>query len=440
MARNRKLVADAFGEAFGGVQSETSRAAQAGDKVAMEKKKKKRTKKSKDTGEDGAPVVRRRSVRGTQVQEGPRPCPTPLYRGSMLNVPLVRPEGDAASFGPLREVEIDVACTPLVRPEDDPTSFGPLRAVEVDVACTPLVRPEDDPTSFGPLRAVEVDVACTPLVRPEDDPASFGPLRAVAVSPPEQQDDADPTWGAGEQDRELWTAELKNAMGGFIRLRRLGGADWVACIERLLALERAWGFRDKGLLTAPGEEKGGRPKMVKEWMRYARKWEGKVDLMTRKVGPRGVEGSFAAQWWRWWGSVQPAERKGAPDGSLTRLELEASAWEVLGKTSGRNGVLLFVGCLLWWGDAVAEEDDVSLVEDWKEAVSDVVWVLSEVGKGVGALVTAVEKAEEQAAKDKKASVKEIAGKKDGRKRTAAEKENEEEEGQPRKRTRRSGAI
>ncbi|KAJ7754864.1 hypothetical protein B0H16DRAFT_1235213, partial [Mycena metata] len=121
-----------------------------------------------------------------------------------------------------------------------------------------------------------------------------------------------------------------------------------------------------------------RPNVVKDWMKYARKWDAKVDLLTKEVGPRTVVGSFSATWWAWWGSVQPASRERLAGGALTRPERHGSEWEVLGKTSGRNGLLLFVGCLLWWGEAVADGGDTLLVADWQEAVSDVVWVLSEV--------------------------------------------------------------
>ncbi|KAJ7042746.1 hypothetical protein C8F04DRAFT_945059, partial [Mycena alexandri] len=131
--------------------------------------------------------------------------------------------------------------------------------------------------------------------------------------------------------------------------------------------------------------KGGRPRCVAQWMRYTRKWEGKVELSTREVGPREVTGSFAAQWWALWGVVQPAGRTALPGGALTRPNLAGSEWDGVGKMSGRNGMLLFVGCLLWWGEAVAEADNVSLTADWRDAVSDVRWVLSEVGNSVSAL-------------------------------------------------------
>jgi hypothetical protein len=153
----------------------------------------------------------------------------------------------------------------------------------------------------------------------------------------------------------------------------------------LIALERAWGFPGKGLLAAPGGE-GGRPEVIKIFMKNARKWETKVVLEKTRIGPKGLEGSFSAQWWGWWQGMQPKERVVDDDGSLsTPGGLSADVWQDVAKTHGRNGLLLVVGCLLWWGDTAAASEQPLLRQDWTSAVEDVSWVLGETMKGVGAL-------------------------------------------------------
>ncbi|KAJ7160854.1 hypothetical protein C8R46DRAFT_864188, partial [Mycena filopes] len=158
----------------------------------------------------------------------------------------------------------------------------------------------------------------------------------------------------------------------------VGGDDWIQCVEKLLVVERAWGFRAKGLLGAPGADKEGRPKVVTWFMKYARKWDAPAGLLVSTIGPRTVAGSFASAWWNWWRMLQPEGREQAIDGTWAREELDPQEWECAAKMSGRNGLLLHVGCLLWWGEAVVEAGDGVLLEDWKEAVRDVAWVLSNV--------------------------------------------------------------
>ncbi|KAJ7715050.1 hypothetical protein B0H16DRAFT_1477680 [Mycena metata] len=422
---------------LGATQSDTSRAAEGGDKQGGAKTKKLRKKKAKeatagtrrstrglgaeDQREDGDGDEEDDNVRETETEReaggssasGARPRPRPVYKGALLpaDVPLVRPEDDATSLGPLGEV----AMAPLVRPEEDPSSLGPMRDGNVvalmppvrpeqdsgahvgEVAMAPLVRPEEDLSSLGPMRDVNpvaqtLEAALTPPVRPEQDGAAH-----VEDGAPEggrsSSRDGEALWGG--EDLEQWTPELPSAVKGLVCLEVWGGAEWVGCVKKLVALEGAWGFKDKGMLSAPTDGRGGHPKVVKEWMRYARRWGKK-----------------------------PGSKTPLPDGTLMRPNLVASDWEGVAKTSGRNGMLLFVGCLLWWGEAAAEREDVSLTADWRDAVSDVSWVLSEVGKGVGALVKAVEKADKEAAKT---AMKSSKGGGTGTKRKVVEKENEVEE-------------
>jgi hypothetical protein len=54
------------------------------------------------------------------------------------------------------------------------------------------------------------------------------------------------------------------------------------------------------------------------------------------------------------------------------------------KRYGRNGMLLYVGGLFWWGEAAKDDERASeLLAEWHVAVEDVCAVLVEVVKPVG---------------------------------------------------------
>ncbi|KAJ6448418.1 hypothetical protein C8R47DRAFT_1231038 [Mycena vitilis] len=192
--------------------------------------------------------------------------------------------------------------------------------------------------------------------------------------------------GEGEmwenQDMSRWPVELQNAFAGFARGRTWGGKEWKACILKLLAFEKAWGFREKGMLSTSTEE---RPDNIQKFMGYGRKW-GSPMALGMEIGPRTLDESFASQWWLWWGVVQPKARQ-SMDGEWKEVKsVEVSAWkEVVAKMSGRNGMSLYVGALLWWGEAAAEAEDGSeaLLADWRSAVEEVTAVLEQATKVVG---------------------------------------------------------
>jgi hypothetical protein len=92
-------------------------------------------------------------------------------------------------------------------------------------------------------------------------------------------------------------------------LRKWGGADWEDCVEKLITLERAWGFPGKGKLAVPGEKEGGRLSLVKSFMRDARQWDKPMDLEMKEISLRSLKGSFAEIWWGWWQGMQPEGEK-----------------------------------------------------------------------------------------------------------------------------------
>ncbi|KAJ7220369.1 hypothetical protein C8J57DRAFT_1095028 [Mycena rebaudengoi] len=136
-------------------------------------------------------------------------------------------------------------------------------------------------------------------------------------------------------------------------------------------MEGAWGFRDKGRLQAPADS-AGRPPDVGVWIRDGRKWDLAVEL-TSPMGLRDIPASFGHHWWTWWASIQWEGRIGE-DGVWSREE--GQDCDVVAKTHGQNGMLVFVGALLWWGEAVVNAEET--LEAWKEVVEDVTWALEEV--------------------------------------------------------------
>ncbi|KAJ7140047.1 hypothetical protein C8R43DRAFT_1131787 [Mycena crocata] len=228
------------------------------------------------------------------------------------------------------------------------------------------------------------------VVRPQARPnwRGAGPLpgeKAVAApGVPRGGEDGDPAskeaasksmWDI--QDMENWPDELKRCFEALSRGREWGGEEWEACVLQLLALERARGFAAKGLLSAPSGKKS--PDKVPAWMRAYRRWENTAKI-TSAVGPRDVEELFAAHWWGWWAHAQPPARTDNETESLEWTspgDMDVEAWKDVGKMVGRNGMLLYVGALLWWGEAVvamAEDDEEELeglLDEWREAVEDV---------------------------------------------------------------------
>ncbi|KAJ6461939.1 hypothetical protein C8R47DRAFT_993375 [Mycena vitilis] len=118
-------------------------------------------------------------------------------------------------------------------------------------------------------------------------------------------------------------------------------------------------------------------------MQAAHKWEKPVDLLTA-IGPVSLPGSFSARWWTWWGRSQPVGRVNKKGQMVAHAHISTAKWENLGKMVGRNGVLLYMGSLLWWGEAAAQSDDtVDLLKDWNLAVADVAAALAKALEAVG---------------------------------------------------------
>ncbi|KAJ7475543.1 hypothetical protein B0H11DRAFT_2235253 [Mycena galericulata] len=333
----------------------------------------------------------------------PRPRPRPVARPQPVAPALQSPETNRDAEGPL--------CEPQ-------SGAGPQGVPQLE-------RPETNRDAEGPLCEQQSGAEAQELARleqPETNAEGGRPLRG-GVPPTEQSKAPREIWDA--VDREAWPTELSNAVNAFARGKEWGGKEWKECVGLLIALERRWGFPGKGLITAPAGGDSERPEEIPGFMQRARKWGSPVTLAS-KIGSRGEQGSFADRWWVWWKRTQPAERRTEGLSWELPAEVEKGAWDEIAKMHGRNGMLLYVGGLLWWGEAVAAEKDsgASLFSDWRLAVGDVARVLAEAVK---------------ASQGKKPSAEHKKGpegkREDKRKSTSSSQEKENEP--PRKRTRRS---
>ncbi|KAJ7464941.1 hypothetical protein B0H11DRAFT_2240370 [Mycena galericulata] len=297
-------------------------------------------------------------------------------------------EEDDAQFGEGSRVEGEAASatvTPLTTSTASSTTTTPLTtssAAMTTTTATPLTtsttsgvprpiprrllqRPEVNRAAEGPLN--DPGPPDAELQRPEANRAAEGPLGRAG--------EGAVVGAARAQFRLAMPTITPNAAAAAITTGSGGGGR---------DLEEKWGYPEKGMLSAPAGGEDQRPIEVPAFFRAARRWGVKVEL-TGLTGPRGREGSFARRWWTWWGRIQPPGRKIEGEAWVVPEELEGGDWEDISKTHGRNGMLIYLAGLLWWGEAAAaaEERSAELLADWRLAVDDVAGVLAEALKAGG---------------------------------------------------------
>ncbi|KAJ7050147.1 hypothetical protein C8F01DRAFT_957149, partial [Mycena amicta] len=151
------------------------------------------------------------------------------------------------------------------------------------------------------------------------------------------------------------------------------GVEWATCVQRFFDFEGAWGFVE-GSWSMP---KPLRPPQVSGWLSRGRKWTmpptlGGLIGRRRYVG-MGAE-LWVGTWWKWWRSLQPAERELLDNGELSLPEI--ADWSGMAKMYGNNGLMQVMAALVWWGE-VAKERGEEETEEWCVAVKDVTWVLEQ---------------------------------------------------------------
>ncbi|KAK7027826.1 hypothetical protein R3P38DRAFT_3190954 [Favolaschia claudopus] len=121
-----------------------------------------------------------------------------------------------------------------------------------------------------------------------------------------------------------------------------------------------------------------RPVQISSWITMGRGARG--GTMRQGAGPSIADmDTFARDWWKWWGGLQPKWRTRRED-DPTRFqrvsypERTQENWAAL-HNPGPNGVMTVMGSLLWWGKS-AKQGKVDR-EPWAEAVEDLIWVLTE---------------------------------------------------------------
>lgn len=131
------------------------------------------------------------------------------------------------------------------------------------------------------------------------------------------------------------------------RVLRTWGKRWDDCVAAFVEFQRGWGFPDNEDAFPPSTKL--RPPEVGSWMKGGQRL-GQVKVSDPVL--------FGEQFQVWWTSLQPAAE--SPDN-----------WGSLQK-AGRNGFLLFMFALLWWGEVLeALGEDTSISFKWTLAVIDV---------------------------------------------------------------------
>jgi len=129
------------------------------------------------------------------------------------------------------------------------------------------------------------------------------------------------------------------------------GSTWSGCVREFIEFQRQFNFPDTGPAFPPATET--RPPKIAAWMKNRRPWKD-VDIVDTEL--------FGQQWWAWWLSLQPDSRK-RHDEPTADMD-----WAKVQKP-GKNGFLLIMLALVWWGAASNREGE------WLKAVADVTDVL-----------------------------------------------------------------
>nr|GAT46269.1 predicted protein [Mycena chlorophos] len=135
--------------------------------------------------------------------------------------------------------------------------------------------------------------------------------------------------------------------------------DWPHLLRDFCDLERAYGWENNGALLMTSE----RPSELTQWVRNGRKAFSKTQIKNAQ--------KFEQKWSAWWSHLQPAWRKVGDNTS----ENTAGDWGVL-RAPGKNGLLLFVAGLFWWGK-IEKTRYQTVTAAWVEAMTDVLVVLKE---------------------------------------------------------------
>jgi hypothetical protein len=105
-----------------------------------------------------------------------------------------------------------------------------------------------------------------------------------------------------------------------------------------------------------GYPANSKPSEISYWQKSHRPWK---DQGLRKK----TLAEFEAEWWRWWKLLQP-ESRGANRAEYMDVPTVDMDWTKL-RVPGRNGFLLVMVSLTWWGMLCGHSDE------WRLAMTDV---------------------------------------------------------------------
>jgi hypothetical protein len=129
------------------------------------------------------------------------------------------------------------------------------------------------------------------------------------------------------------------------------GNAWLECVREFIEFQKQFDFPDTGLSFLSATKT--RPPKISIWMKNRHPWKD-VDVVDT--------GLFRQQWWAWWLLLHPDSWK-PNDEPTTDMD-----WVKVQKP-GKNGFLLIMLALVWWGAASSRDGE------WLRAVADVKGVL-----------------------------------------------------------------
>ncbi|KIY60601.1 hypothetical protein CYLTODRAFT_405894 [Cylindrobasidium torrendii FP15055 ss-10] len=178
------------------------------------------------------------------------------------------------------------------------------------------------------------------------------------------------------------------------------GFEWDALLSHWVLLEAEFNFKKEGapLPTPPSSKeakkvgKASRPQILITWIKSARPPLEPLEQSTiERLSTKHVKGSarraalpvpvsdaelisYINAWDNWWRFLQPSWRE-VDNEKLARGKWRKD-WGGL-KTYGKNGWLSIVCSLWWWHRALDMRPSTTEGEwaSWREALSDVLWVL-----------------------------------------------------------------
>ncbi len=216
--------------------------------------------------------------------------------------------------------------------------------------------------SSGKRKAVDSGNSNAKAKRPKPKPKPKGKA-VVALSS-----------AAAALELEWPEASVPKWLTGFYKAFRKGlewDEKWADLVRLYLKFEDRLGNEEDGF-ALPSKDRPGKEHFG-EWFKNRRSPSKIMQVWTPEIGD-----VWRRQWWTYWQSIQPAERRSGE--ALTRPD--KLDWGDLCGAGGKNGFLFVMISLYWWGDCSQREDYTSKhpdnLQDWVLAVEEVLYALDSI--------------------------------------------------------------